>query len=100
MLDTKKDSGFVMEYVFITYGTAISWKINLHKVVVFSTTKAEYIAMTEFVKEALRLKGLAKKLNVHTRLSLSTKTLVLRYNFLGTKSTMKELSTLMLSYIP
>ncbi|XP_042029929.1 secreted RxLR effector protein 161-like [Salvia splendens] len=45
-------------YVFNLYGTTISWKSGLQHVVALSTTEAEYIAMTEAVKEAIWLKGI------------------------------------------
>ncbi|XP_042042950.1 secreted RxLR effector protein 161-like [Salvia splendens] len=45
-------------YVFNLYGTAISWKYGLQHVVSLSTTEAEYIAMTEAVKEAIWVKGI------------------------------------------
>lgn len=40
-------------YVFTMFDTTISWKVMLHKVVALSITKAEYISLTEVVKEAL-----------------------------------------------
>ena len=45
-------------YVFNLYGIAISRKSGLQHVVALSTTEAEYIAMTEVVKEAMWLKGI------------------------------------------
>ncbi|XP_042019082.1 secreted RxLR effector protein 161-like [Salvia splendens] len=45
-------------YVFTLNGTAISWKSGLQHVVALSTTEAEYMAMTEAVKEAIWLKGI------------------------------------------
>ena len=44
--------------MFNLYGTAVSWKSGLQSVVALSTTEAEYIAMTEAVKEAMWLKGI------------------------------------------
>ena len=49
-------------YVFTAGGNTISWKSKLQKVVALSTTEAEYMALTEAVKEAMWLKGLAEKL--------------------------------------
>ena len=49
-------------YVF-TMGSAIgSWVSQLQKVVTISTTKAEYVTVTEACKELMRLKGLMKEL--------------------------------------
>ena len=45
-------------YVFILNGGAVSWKASLQSVVALSTTEAEYIALTEAVKEAKWLSGL------------------------------------------
>ncbi|KAL1543671.1 25S rRNA (cytosine(2870)-C(5))-methyltransferase [Salvia divinorum] len=40
-------------YIFTLYGTAISWKSDLQSVVALSTTEAEFISLTEVVKEGL-----------------------------------------------
>lgn len=45
-------------YVFTLFNSAISWKSSLQSVVVLSTTEAEYIALTEAVKESHWLKGI------------------------------------------
>ena len=47
--DTRKSQS---GYVFCLYGSAVSWKSNLQSMVALSTTEAEYIAMTEAVKES------------------------------------------------
>ncbi|CAM8969676.1 unnamed protein product [Rhodiola kirilowii] len=57
--DTRKSHSGIM---FIVFGTAVSWKATLQPVVALSTTEAEYIAITEAVKEALWLKGLLGEL--------------------------------------
>lgn len=58
-LDTRKS---LSGYVFTLYGTAISWKSSLQSVVALSITEAEYIAMTEAVKEAVWLQGIIQEL--------------------------------------
>ena len=40
----------------------MSWNANLQPVVALSTTEAEYMAMTEAVKEAIWLKGITEEL--------------------------------------
>jgi len=59
--DTRKS---LMDYVFIVYGIAISWKTCLQNVMTLSTIEVEYIVTTEVVKEASWLKDLAKNLKV------------------------------------
>ncbi|KAH9753276.1 hypothetical protein KPL71_015010 [Citrus sinensis] len=49
-------------FMFTMYGGAISWKSSLQSVVALSTTEAEYIALTEAVKEAIWLRGLVTEL--------------------------------------
>ena len=49
-------------YVFQINGCTVSWKSTLQHVVALSTTEAEYIALTEAIKEALWLKGLLGEL--------------------------------------
>ncbi|KAL5554515.1 hypothetical protein UlMin_041916 [Ulmus minor] len=51
-------------YCFYLNGCCISWKTQLQPIVALSTTKAEYIATTEALKEALWLQGLLHELNV------------------------------------
>lgn len=43
------------------FGTTISWKATLKKVVALSTTEAEYIVLTEVMKKPLWLEGVSKK---------------------------------------
>src|SRR5206468_3649145 len=45
-------------YVFRVHGAPVSWRSMLQSTVALSTTEAEYMAMTEGVKEALWLWGL------------------------------------------
>ncbi|CAA7045319.1 unnamed protein product [Microthlaspi erraticum] len=49
-------------YVFTVGGNTISWRSNLQPVVTLSTIEAEYIALTEAVKEAIWIKGLLKNM--------------------------------------
>nr|GEY14473.1 hypothetical protein [Tanacetum cinerariifolium] len=49
-------------YAFLLQGCVVSWKATLQHVVALSTTKAEYMAFTEAVKEAILLRGLFKGL--------------------------------------
>ncbi|KAL1093632.1 hypothetical protein V6Z11_D06G044000 [Gossypium hirsutum] len=53
----------LISYVFTIKGCAISWKATLQTTVTLSTTKAEYMAITEACKEAIWLKGLFSELN-------------------------------------
>ena len=54
----KRTTGFV----FTLGGTAISWGLNLQKVVAFSITEVEYIALIEGVKEMIWLQTFMKEL--------------------------------------
>jgi len=51
-------------YVFTVGGNTVSWKASLQHVVALSTTEAEYIALTEAIKEAMWLKGFVKELGL------------------------------------
>lgn len=51
-------------YVFTLCGGAINWKATLQGVVALSTTEAEYMAITESVKEAIWLQGLVSDLGL------------------------------------
>ncbi|RVW15249.1 Retrovirus-related Pol polyprotein from transposon TNT 1-94 [Vitis vinifera] len=61
-IDTRKS---LTGYVFTVFGGAVSWKANLQSVVALSTTEAEYMAMTEAVKEAIWLKGITEELAMY-----------------------------------
>ena len=50
-------------YVFTLGGCAISWKANLQSTIALSTTEAEYMAVTEGVKEVIWLKGLLTEIS-------------------------------------
>ena len=49
-------------YVFTVGGNTVSWKSSLQHVVALSTTEAEYIAITDAVKEAMWLGGFLEEL--------------------------------------
>ncbi|KAI4331921.1 hypothetical protein L6164_016867 [Bauhinia variegata] len=51
-------------YVFTLAKAPISWKSTLQSTVALSTTEAEYMAITEAVKEAIWLQGLLEDLGV------------------------------------
>ncbi|GJZ23343.1 retrovirus-related pol polyprotein from transposon TNT 1-94 [Tanacetum coccineum] len=51
-------------YAFLVQGCVVSWKTTLQHVVALSTTEAEYMALTEAVKEAIWLRGLLEELGV------------------------------------
>nr|GEY38499.1 retrovirus-related Pol polyprotein from transposon TNT 1-94 [Tanacetum cinerariifolium] len=57
----------VTGYVFMVHGCVVSWKATLQLVVALSTTVAEYMALTEAVKESFWLKGLLIELGVNLR---------------------------------
>ncbi|KAL0726856.1 hypothetical protein Bca4012_022949 [Brassica carinata] len=60
-LDKKRSTS---GYVFTVGDNVVSWKSRLQPVVALSTTEAEYIALTEAVKEAIWLKGLLEDFGV------------------------------------
>ena len=49
-------------YIFTVGNTTVSWMSRLQKIVTLSTTKAEYVAMTEVSKEMIWLQDLLTKL--------------------------------------
>ena len=51
-------------YVFTLARAPVSWKSTLQSTVALSTTEAEYMAVTEVVKEAIWLRGLLEDLRV------------------------------------
>ncbi|KAH9649108.1 Integrase catalytic domain-containing protein [Citrus sinensis] len=51
-------------YMFFLDGCLVNWKASLQQVVALSTTKAEYTAATEAIKEALWLRGLITELGM------------------------------------
>ncbi|GJU48891.1 retrotransposon protein, putative, ty1-copia subclass [Tanacetum coccineum] len=64
--DPDKDRS-ITGYVFMVYGCVVSWKATLQHVVALSTTEAEYMALTEAVKESIWLKGLLIELGINLR---------------------------------
>ena len=58
-IDTSKS---LTKYVFQFCGNTVSWKCKLQKVVSLSTTEAEFIVVTEAVKEAIWMKGMTTSL--------------------------------------
>ncbi|XP_062102836.1 secreted RxLR effector protein 161-like [Humulus lupulus] len=57
-------------YYFLIGGNCVSWRVQLQPVIALSTTKSEYIAITEAIKEAIWIRGLMEEL----RLLLNTPT--------------------------
>lgn len=55
-------------YIFNLYGSAVSWKSSLQSVVALSTTEAEYMAMTEAVKEGIWLTGMIGEFGIIQKL--------------------------------
>jgi len=55
---------YILGYIFTVCVGLISWKASLQSVTILSTTKAEYVAATEGVKEATWLRGFVTNLGV------------------------------------
>ena len=51
-------------YVFTLGGNVVSWKSTLQHIVALSTTEAEYVALTETIKEGIWLKGITNELGI------------------------------------
>ncbi|XP_075098855.1 secreted RxLR effector protein 161-like [Nicotiana tabacum] len=51
-------------YVFTFANAPVSWKSTLQSTVALSTTEAEYMAITEAIKEAIWLQGLLRDLGI------------------------------------
>ena len=60
-VDTRKS---LTGYAFTLFGTTISLKANQQSVVALSTTKADYMALVEGVKEAIWLKRMVNELGM------------------------------------
>jgi hypothetical protein len=51
-------------YVFTFVKASVSWRSTLQSIIALSTTEAEYMAMTEAIKEAIWLHGLIEDLGI------------------------------------
>ncbi|GJW77856.1 retrovirus-related pol polyprotein from transposon TNT 1-94 [Tanacetum coccineum] len=58
----------ITRYMFMVHGCVVSWKATLWHVAALSTTRAEYMALTEAVKQNIWLKGLLIELGVNLRI--------------------------------
>ena len=52
-------------FCFSFWNNLVSWKANLQAIVTLSTTEAEYVAITEAVKEAMWLKGMLEEMGLN-----------------------------------
>lgn len=52
-------------YVFTVGGNTVSWRSSLQKVVALSTTEAEYMALSDSVREGLWLKGICEEMKLN-----------------------------------
>lgn len=53
-------------YMFFLFGAPISWRSSLQATVALSTTEAEYIALTDCMKEAIWISELLAELDIRT----------------------------------
>lgn len=60
-LDSRRS---LTDYVFKLCGNVVSWKCNLQHVVLLSTTEAEFIVVTEAIKEAIWMRGMTTNLGI------------------------------------
>ena len=56
--------------LLVLFNSAVSWKYGLQSVVALSTTEAEYIALTEAVKESSWLRGIIGDFSVKQESSM------------------------------
>ena len=61
-LDNRKS---LLAYMFTLSGCTISWKSTLQSTIILSTTEAEYMTITEAIKEAIWLRGLVSDFGLH-----------------------------------
>ena len=60
-MDTRRST---IGFIFSMFGGPISWRSCLQPITALSMIKVEYIGITEVVKEALWLKGLALEMDL------------------------------------
>lgn len=53
-------------YIFTIGGNTISWRSSLQKVVALSMTEAEYMALSDAIKEGIWLKGICEELKLRS----------------------------------
>lgn len=87
-------------FVFTVGGGTINWKSNLQKVVALSTTEAEYMALTEAVKEVVWLKGLMNEMGFLKNLWKCSVTLKVPLHYQRTQCTMREAHRSQVSFYP
>jgi hypothetical protein len=66
----KEDRKSIIGYVYLICGVAISWKSKVHSSVALSTCEAEYVAISEAVKELLWIKQLFQELGIQIEIPL------------------------------
>ena len=85
-LDTRRS---LTGYMFKFYGNTVSWKCNLQHVVSLSTTEAEFIALTEAIKEVVCMKGMATNLHTKVKVLRCIVTAKVAFTWPRTKRTMR-----------
>ena len=58
----QEDGKLTSGYVFLTSGSAITWKLKKQTIITLSSTESEYVALTEVEREASWLRNLYGKL--------------------------------------
>ncbi|XP_056848947.1 secreted RxLR effector protein 161-like [Raphanus sativus] len=53
-------------YIYTVGGNTVSWRSSLQKVVALSTTEAEYMALSDAVREGIWLKGICEELKLNS----------------------------------
>lgn len=84
----------ITSYAFTIANASVSWKSTLQSTVALSTTKAEYMAITEAAKEAIWLKAYLESLVLDKKESQYFVTIRVLFNYQRTKFIMQERSTL------